>query len=127
MADKTNIAEQVYSGLGAVVRFLVFISLVAGIVLLARIVLLFFGSLKTVPGFEQVMMITDLFLGSLKDIDPVRTPYKGIFDLGATGALLVVLLFEYCLQSIKNVLDKQAVRSRQTSPVDASSSMHDAP
>ncbi len=116
MSAQPNVSGQVYGGLGTVLRVLVFAVIAVGILLLARIIFLFFGSLKTVPGYEQVVTITDSFVGPLKSIEPVKTPYDGIFDIAATGALLVALVVEFMLQGVQNWLDKQEARNRAPQP-----------
>lgn len=112
MNEQPSVSGQVYGGLEMIIRVLTFAAIAAGILLLARIIFLFFGSLKTVPGYEQVISLTDSFIGPLKSIAPVKTPYDGQFDIAATGALLVALVLEFTLQGIQNFLEKQGVRAR---------------
>jgi len=116
MNEQPNVSSQVYGGLAMIIRVLTFAAIAAGILLLARIIFLFFGSLKTVPGYEQVVSLTDSFIGPLKGIAPVKTPYDGQFDIAATGALLVALVLEFMLQGIQNFLEKQGVRARAPQP-----------
>ena len=111
MSEEPNVSTNIYSGLTTIMRILVFASIAVGILLLARIILLFFGSLKTVPGYEQVTSITDSFIGPLKSIAPVKTPYEGIFDIAATGALLIALVLEFVFQGIQNYLERQSLQA----------------
>lgn len=112
MNGQPNVSSQVYGGLTTIVRILVFVFIGIGILLLARIIFLFFGSLKTVPGYEQVMTYSDVFIKPLGSIESVNTPYDGIFDIAATGGLLIALVLEFVLASVQNFLEKQIVKSR---------------
>lgn len=125
MNEEPNVSGQVYGGLTTVMRLLIFASIAAGILLLARIIFLFFGSLKTVPGYEQVVSLTESFIGPLKSIAPIKTPYDGIFDIAATGALMIALVLEFMFQSVQGFLERQSARARQARSADASASAPD--
>jgi uncharacterized protein YggT (Ycf19 family) len=127
MNEQPSVSGQVYGGLTTILRVLVFATIAVGILLLARIILLFFGSLKTVPGYEQVVTLTESFIGPLKSIEPVKTPYEGIFDIAATGALLIALVLEFMLQGVQNFLERQQVRSRAPHPAGESAPAADLP
>jgi len=124
MNEEPNVSNQVYGGLTTIIRLLVFVSIAVGILLLARIIFLFFGSLKTVPGYGQVVTLTDSFIGPLKSIAPIKTPYDGIFDIAATGALMIALVLEFVLQSVQGYLERQSARARKA-PADAPASAPD--
>lgn len=116
MNEESNVSNQVYSGLGAIVSVLVFASIIVGVLLLARIIFLFFGDLKSVAGYDQVVKTTETFIGPLKAIEPVKTPYEGVFDIAATGALLGVMLLEFILAGVRDFFRKQSARALQPPP-----------
>ncbi len=111
MNEQPNISGQVYGGLSTLVKVLVFGLIILGVLLLARIMFLFFGSLKVVPGYDAVISFTEIFVRPLQNIDPVQTPYDGIFDIAATGVLLIVLVLEFMLSGIQGWLTKQHARN----------------
>jgi len=127
MNEEPNVSSHIYGGLTTIMRLLVFASIAVGILLLARIILVFFGSLKTVPGYDQVVAITDSIIGPLKSIAPVKTPYEGIFDIAATGALLVALALEFTFQSVQNYFQRQSVRAGTARPADTSTAASGLP
>ncbi|MDP1809668.1 MAG: hypothetical protein Q8L35_09080 [Actinomycetota bacterium] len=127
MNEESNVSSHIYGGLATIMRLLVVASIAVGILLLARIILLFFESLKTVPGYEQVVAITGSFIGPLKSVAPVKTPYEGIFDIAATGALLVALVLEFVFQSVQNYLEKQSVRAGTARPAGTSTAASGMP
>ena len=120
MSEQPSVSAGVYRGLAVVVRIIMLVAVAAGIMLLARIVLLFFDSLKTVPGYDMIIDITTALIEPLEplaSIEPVKTPYNGIFDIAATGVLLMAMALEVVLQGIHNFLDKQAIRAERPAPV----------
>jgi uncharacterized protein YggT (Ycf19 family) len=100
--------EQSYMGIVRVIKIFNALIIILGILTLARIVLEFFGQLKTVPGYQFVMNITGIFMPPFKSLGSVNTPYNGIFDIGATALLLVVLLIEFGLTSLTNSLVRRS-------------------
>jgi len=120
MGQQPNMSGQVYGGLSTIVKVLVFGFIILGVLLLVRIMFLFFGSLEAVPGYEQVISFTDAFVAPLDSIEPVKTPYEGIFDIAATGVLLIALVLEFMLSGIQGWLTKQYARYniRPSSPME---------
>lgn len=127
MGEESNVAEQIYGGLVTAARLFILILLVASILLLGRIILLFFGSLKTVPGYEQILAITDYLIGPLDSIVPIKTPYGGIFDIAAAGVLVTAMLLEYVFQNIRDFFEKQSVRHRAAKPAKATAAASAGP
>ena len=108
MKQQSRVSDQVYGGLALIMRLVVFAAIALGVLLLVRIIYLFFGALKTAPGYEWVVSFTEPFTKPLAAIEPIKTPYDGIFDIAATGALLGVMLIEFILSGIKNYFQKKA-------------------
>jgi len=67
--------------------------LIAGL-LLARIVIEFFGQLASVPLANQLKHLSDIFLPSL-GFSAIPTPYHGKFDVDAAAVLVGVLAVEW--------------------------------
>lgn len=111
MSEQTNVSNHVYDGFATVLRLLVLASIAVGIVLLARIIFLFFGTLKTVPGYDLAISITEPIVAPLKSIQAVKTPYDGQFDIAATGMLIIALVIEFVFQSAQHSLEKQSIKS----------------
>lgn len=102
MEQQSTVSDSVYTGLAAIFRVLIMIAIGLGILMLVRIIYLFFGTLKTAPGFDWVISFTDTFAAPLKDIEPIKTPYEGVFDIAGTGALLGIMVLEFVLAGIKS-------------------------
>lgn len=62
--------------------------------LLARIVIDFFGRLGSEPLAAQYMRLTSPLVPSL-DLGSITTPYRGVFDYSAGATLLGVLAAEW--------------------------------
>lgn len=123
MNKESNVSSQVYGGLAMIMKVLVFASIAVGILLLLRIIFLFFGSLKTIPGYEQIVAITDSFIGPLKSIAPVETPYEGRFDIAATVVLILALVLEFVVHGVQNFLERQSIRSGAARPAVSSAAV----
>lgn len=123
MNKESNISSQVYGGLAMIMKVLVFASIAVGILLLLRIIFLFFGTLKTIPGYEQIVAITDSFIGPFKSIAPVETPYEGRFDIAATIALILALVLEFVVHGVQNFLERQSIRSGAARPAVSSAAV----
>ena len=87
---------------------IIVITALLGVLILARIVLLFFGQLKTIPLYEVVINTTKPFVFSLGDADLIKTPYSGQFDLGAAISLLLIVVFESFLSIFRGVLGRRS-------------------
>ncbi|HEB12935.1 MAG TPA: hypothetical protein ENI11_04590 [Actinobacteria bacterium] len=110
MDNQPTVSGQVYGGLSTIIKVLVFGFIILGVLFLARIMFLFFGSLKVVPGYDLVISFTEVFVSPLNSIEPVKTPYDGIFDIAATGALLIALVIEFVLSGMQGWLTKQQAK-----------------
>lgn len=74
---------------------------VVAIVLTARIVVEFFGQLAARDWAKTVVSLTDILVVPA-GVDPVKTPYGGIFDLNAAGSVLIVLAAEWLLSVLRS-------------------------
>ncbi len=110
MEQQANVSNSVYSGLAAIFRVLVFAAILLGVLMLVRVIYLFFGVLETAPGYDWVIAFTDTFAAPLDSFEPIKTPYEGIFDIAGTGALLAIMVVEFILSGIKNYLFRKGDR-----------------
>ena len=96
----------------ALVTAVIVVTALLGLLILARIILLFFGQLKTVPGYEQVLNVSKPFILSL-ETGKIETPYDGQFDLPATITLLLIIVLESFLSVFRGVLGRRSSRLQQ--------------
>lgn len=96
----------------ALVTAVIVVTALLGLLILARIILLFFGQLKTVPGYEQVINLTKPFILSV-ETGKIETPYDGQFDLSATITLLLIIVLESFLSVFRGVLGRRSSRLKQ--------------
>jgi hypothetical protein len=108
MNEEKTVVKQIYSGIAALLHLAVVFLILLGMLLLVRIILLFFGSLSMVPGYKELLKLSDLFLGPATNIKAIETPYKGVFDLAATIVLIIVLVAEFGLSSLQHFFKRQA-------------------
>lgn len=108
MNGEKAVVKQIYSGIAALLHLVVVFLILAGLLLLLRIILLFFGSLSVLPGYKELLKLSDFFLGPATSIKAIETPYKGVFDLAATIVLIIVLVAEFGLSSLQHFFKRQA-------------------
>jgi len=108
MDQQPNMSNQVYGGFATVLRILVLVSIVIGVTLLIRIIYVFFGSLSTAPGYDAIISLTDPLVAPLSSLDSIDTPYEGVFDVAATGALLGVMVVEFMFSSVRSSLERKS-------------------
>lgn len=108
MHEEKAVSKQIYSGIASLLRVGVIFLILVGLLLLSRIIVLFFGSLSVLPGYQELLKISDLFLGPVTNIKAIETPYKGVFDLAATIVLVIVLIAEFALSSVQHFFQRQA-------------------
>ena len=101
---------QAYRGASAAFRVIIFAVVAVSLLLVARIIFLFFGQLKDVAGFSFVTDVTDSILWPFKDLGEIKTPYDGIFDVGATILLLVLVFTDFVLTGIAGYFRRQSRR-----------------
>ncbi len=111
MDQQQNVSNQVYGGLATVLRVFVLFSIIVGVVLLVRIIYLFFGSLQTAPGYDIVISLTDPLVAPLDMLESIKTPYDGKFDVAGTGVLLGVMIVEFILSGFKSSLGKKSEKA----------------
>ena len=111
MDQQTNVSNQVYDGFATVLRVFVLLTIVVGVVLLVRIIYLFFGTLQTAPGYDSVISLTDPLVAPLNMLEPIDTPYDGIFDVAGTGVLLGVMIVEFIISGIRSSLAKKSEKA----------------
>lgn len=92
MPDATPV-RSIWSAVLSVVA----VALIAvAIALTARVVVLFFGTLAAQGWAEAIVTITDRFVIPF-GIEPIKTPYGGIFDVDASLTIVVVVVGEWLL------------------------------
>lgn len=99
---------QTYRGISRAIRVIVFAVVVVSIIVLARIVFVFFGQLKNLPGYQFVIDFSETLMGPFKAVGTVKTPYEGIFDIGATVLLMLLILGEFILSGIGGYFSRRA-------------------
>lgn len=97
-------------GYGLVMLLIVIMGLL-GVLILARIVLLFFGSLKALPGYDTIVNLTDPYVTPLKGVEGVKTPYRGVFDLPAVIILLLIIILESFFSIFRGILGRRVSRA----------------
>ncbi len=111
MDQQPNVSNQVYSGFATILRIFVLLAIVVGVVLLVRIIYLFFGTLQTAPGYDAVISLTDPLVAPLNMLERIETPYNGFFDVAGTGVLLGVMIVEFILSGTRNSLAKKSEKA----------------
>ncbi len=111
MNEQPNVSNQVYGGFATVLRIFVLLTIVVGVVLLVRIIYLFFGTLATAPGYDAIISFTDPLVAPLDMLEPIETPYNGIFDVAGTGILLGVMIVEFILSGFRSSLEKKSAKA----------------
>ena len=78
--------------LTVVMNVLVFVA----IALTVRLVVMFFGQIASMDWAKAVVSVTNLLVIPF-GIEPIKTPYGGVFDANAALTILVVLVAEWVL------------------------------
>lgn len=109
-----------YQVISKAVKIIVFAVVVITAFVLARIVFLFFEQLKTIPGYQFVIDFSESFMGPFKGIGTVNTPFKGVFDIGATVLLMLLIVAEFMLNSIagffRRLAGRQVIKEKPEAP-----------
>ncbi len=111
MDEQSNVSNQVYGGLATVLRVFVLLTIVVGVVLLIRIIYLFFGTLQTAPGYDAIISFTDPLVAPLNMLESIDTPYEGHFDVAGTGVLLGVMIVEFIISGFRSSLTKKSEKA----------------
>jgi len=74
---------------------------VIAIALTARIVVEFFGQLAATSWGKTIVSLTDILVVPT-DIESVKTPYGGEFDINAAVSVMIVLAAEWLLSVIRS-------------------------
>lgn len=106
--EQKTVGGQVYNGFSIIIKLLIAATVGLGLLLLLRIIFLFFGAMKTFPGYRQVIDWTQVFVEPLARVGEVKTPYDGAFDIGATILLVLVLVSEFIMSSIQGFVERRA-------------------
>ena len=77
------------------------ILVVIAVALTIRLVVLFFGQLSAQGWAEAVVALTDPFVIPF-GIEPIKTPYGGVFDAEAGITVVVLLVLEWVLSVIRS-------------------------
>ncbi|MBI5232258.1 MAG: hypothetical protein HY876_08855 [Coriobacteriales bacterium] len=86
-----------------VVLIIMDLIIVVAVLLTARVLVEFFGTLASQSWAEALVRLTDPIAGFGIGAD-VKTPYGGVFDLAATTVILALLLIEWVLSLVKSRL-----------------------
>jgi hypothetical protein len=70
--------------------------IVVAIALTVRLVVMFFGQIASQDWAKTIVSITSLIVIPF-GIEPIKTPYGGVFDANAALTILVVLVAEWVL------------------------------
>ncbi|MDO8963705.1 MAG: hypothetical protein Q7W30_04345 [Coriobacteriia bacterium] len=76
---------------------------VVAVVLLAHLVIVFFGQLASQPWAEGVVRLTSRLIAPL-GVAAIKTPYGGIFDVNAALTILIVLGGEWILGTVRRTV-----------------------
>ena len=109
MAVEYNAKGQTYKGASRALKLIAFLFLIATLIILARIVFLFFGQLNTIPGYQFVLDTSEILMPPFKNLGSVTTPYEGIFDIGATVLLIVIIFIEFAVAAIASFFNRRAI------------------
>jgi hypothetical protein len=71
------------------------------VLLVARVVLLFFGTLAALSVSELLVTLTD-YLVIPFGIEPIKTPYGGVFDVDAALTIGTLIVAEWGLSVARN-------------------------
>jgi len=74
---------------------------VLAIALTVRLVVLFFGQLSAQGWGEAVIAITDPIVLPV-GLEPIKTPYGGVFDVAAAVTVIVLLAAEWLLSVLRS-------------------------
>ncbi len=77
------------------------ILVVIAVALTIRLVVLFFGQLAAQGWAEAVVALTDPLVIPL-GIEPIKTPYGGVFDAEAGITVVVLLVLEWVLSVLRS-------------------------
>jgi hypothetical protein len=66
------------------------------IALTVRLVVMFFGQIASLDWAKSIVSITNLLVIPF-GVEPIKTPYGGVFDANAALTILVVLVVEWVL------------------------------
>lgn len=75
--------------------------IVLAVLLVASLVVQFFGALAGTTWGEAIVKIADLVTLPL-GIDPVKTPYGGVFDLDTGVTIGILLMAEWILGGVRS-------------------------
>ena len=100
---------QTYRGVARAIKVIVAAIVIVSIVVLARIVLIFFGQLKTMIGYQFIVDLSGVMTAPFSSVGTVATPYSGVFDIGATVLLMLLIFFEFILSGIAGFFNRRAL------------------
>jgi uncharacterized protein YggT (Ycf19 family) len=69
------------------------------VVMAARMVVEFFGVLATQPWGEALIALTDPLVVPIAE--PIKTPYGGVFSLGAAATITLLVVAEWVLSIVR--------------------------
>jgi len=115
MSTENTATKQVSSGVSKAIKFAMLAVVAVTILLVIRIVLVFFEQLGQVPGYDLIVNLSEPIRAPLNSLPRIVTPYgtapEGVghyFDVAATVIVLVLLFVEYVLGALAGYFERQA-------------------
>jgi uncharacterized membrane protein YkvA (DUF1232 family) len=75
--------------------------LIVAVLLAARLVVVFFGGLSSQGWAQAIVSITN-YLVIPFGIHPIKTPYGGYFDVNAAATVVIILVAETFLSTVRD-------------------------
>jgi len=75
---------------------------VIAVLLTARVFVEFFGAIAAKSWAQALIALTNPIVAFVPDLESVKTPYGGIFDVAAAVAVVAVLGIEWLLSFVRS-------------------------
>ena len=85
----------------SVITILMNLLIVLAVLLAARLIVSFFGSIAAQTWGEAIVRVTD-FMVIPFGVDSIKTPYGGVFDVDAAITVVVFIAGEWILSIVRN-------------------------
>lgn len=115
MSTENSVGKKMSSGASKAVKLMMLAVVAVTILLVIRIVLVFFEQLRQVPGYELIVDLSEPIRAPLDSLPRIATPYgtsaEGAyhyFDVAATVVVLVLMFVEYVLAGVAGYFERKA-------------------
>lgn len=115
MSTGNSAGKKISSGASMAVKLVMLAVVAVTILLVVRIVLVFFEQLRQVPGYNLIVDLSEPFRAPLDSLPRIATPYgtsaEGAyhyFDVAATVVVLALMFVEYVLAGLAGYFERQA-------------------